>query len=246
VTVDSDDDLAGLRRAAAVVAEAREAMVAAVAPGVSTGDLDAIARDVFHRHGARSAPRLAYGFPGSTCISVNDQAAHGVPSRRRLLQAGDIVNLDVSAELDGYWSDTGISTAVGEVSPLATRLLDATRLAQRDAMAAARAGRRLRDIGRAVQARAHRSGLRVIQNLFGHGVGRGLHESPSVPSIDDGQDLRLWEGLVLAVEPFLSPTADEVVDDADGWTLRTNDGGLVAQFEHTMVVTRAAPLVLTA
>jgi methionyl aminopeptidase len=246
VTIDSDDDLEGLRRASVVVAAAREAMLEAVEPGVSTGDLDAIGRDVFRRHGARSAPRLSYGFPGATCVSVNDEAAHGVPSRLRVLRPGDVVNVDVSAELDGYWSDTGASAAVGEVSPVASRLLDATRAAQRDAMAAARAGRPLRDVGRAVQARAHRHGFRVINNLFGHGVGRALHEAPSVPSIDDGQRTPLWEGLVLAIEPFLSPTADHVVDGDDGWTLRTNDGGLVAQFEHTLVVTKAAPLVLTA
>ena len=173
VTIDNDEDLEGLKRAGRVVAEAREAMVAAVAPGVTTGDLDAIGREVFRRHGARSAPRDVQ-LPGSTCISVNDEAAHGIPSKTRHLRAGDIVNLDVSAELDGYFSDTGISTAVGVVSPVAARLLDATRLAQQDAMGAARAGRQLREVGRAVEARARREGFSVIRNLFGRGIGRGL------------------------------------------------------------------------
>ncbi len=190
--------------------------------------------------------RVTYRFPGSTCISVNDEAAHGVPSVKRQLHAGDLVNLDVSAELDGYFSDTGISVAVGDVSPVASRLLEATKLAQNDAMYAAQPGARLRDLGRAVQRRARRHGFRVIKNLNGHGIGRGLHEAPSVPSVDDGQKMVLREGLVLAIEPFLSVSADHVIDDSDGWTLRTADGSLVAQFEHSIVVTAEGPLVLTA
>ena len=245
MTIDSDEDLDGLGRAGRVVAEARDAMVAAVNVGVTTGELDAIGREILRRHGARSAPRVTYNFPGATCISVNNEAAHGIPSTSRTLREGDLVNIDVSAELDGYWSDTGKSTAVGTVSSVAGRLLDATRLAQREAMNAARAGNRLRDVGRAVQSRARRNGFCVIRNLYGHGIGRALHEEPSVPSIDDRQQLRLWEGLVLAVEPFLSVSAHYVVDDADGWTLRTENDSLVAQFEHTMVVTNGEPIVLT-
>jgi methionyl aminopeptidase len=246
VTVDNDEDLDGLMRVGRVVAEARESMVAAVTPGISTWELDAIARSVFRAHGARSAPRLTYQFPGSTCISVNDEAAHGIPSKSKVLREGDLVNLDVSAELDGYWSDTGVSVAVGKTSPRAERLLEATRLAQSDAMTAARPGKRLRDIGRAVQARARHHGFSVISNLNGHGIGGALHESPSVPSVDDGQRMVLWEGLVLAIEPFLSTSATYVIDDPDGWTLRTSDGSLVAQVEHTMVITGEAPVVLTA
>src|ERR1700728_294793 len=138
MTVDRDDDLEGLLRAGRVVADARNTMVAAVAPGVTTGELDSIGREVFRRYGARSAPRLTYQFPGSTCITVNDEAAHGIPSITRSLRSGDLVNLDVSAELDGYWSDTGVSVAVGAVSPLAARLLEATRLAHRWAPTSAR------------------------------------------------------------------------------------------------------------
>jgi methionyl aminopeptidase len=246
MTIDKQEDLDGLIRAGRVVAEAREAMIEGVEPGVTTGELDAVGREVFRRHGARSAPRVTYGFPGSTCISVNDEAAHGIPSITRQLRRGDLVNLDVSAELDGYFSDTGISVAVGEVASIATRLLEATRLAQQDAMEAAQPGARLRDIGRAVQRRARRHGFRVIKNLNGHGIGRGLHESPAVPSIDGGQRMPLHEGLVLAIEPFLSVSSDHVVDDEDGWTLRTSDRSLVAQFEHSIVVTRGGPLVLTA
>lgn len=245
MTIDGDEDLEGLVRAGSVVATARNAMVAAAVPGVTTGELDAIGRDIFKRYGARSAPKLTYSFPGSTCISVNNEAAHGIPSYTRTLHQGDLVNIDVSAELDGYWSDTGASTSVGAPSALAGRLLEATQLAQRDAMDAARVGNKLRDIGRAVQRRARRNGFCVIKNLYGHGIGRALHEEPSVPSVDDHQHSVLWEGLVLAVEPFLSVSAHYVVDDADGWTLRTDDGSLVAQFEHSMVVTHGEPIVLT-
>jgi methionyl aminopeptidase len=151
MTIEGQDDLDSLLRAAEVVKQAREEMAKAVIPGVTTGELDAIGRGVFRRHGARSAPRVTYRFPGSTCISVNDEAAHGIPSLTRKLSDGDLVNLDISAELDGYFSDTGISLPVGSVAPLAGRLLDATKQAQSDAMEAAQPGARLRDVGRAVQ-----------------------------------------------------------------------------------------------
>lgn len=246
MTIDGDDDLRGLQAAGAVVAEAREAVLATVRPGITTGELDAVARDVLDGHGARSAPRLAYRFPGTICVSVNDEAAHGVPSPVRVLREGDLVNVDVSAELDGYWADTGASAPVGRVSTEARRLLDATRLANRDALRAARAGRPMGHIGRAVERRAHKHGFRVIATLCGHGVGRHIHEEPSVPNIERlGGRTPLWEGLVLAVEPFLSPTATSYYEDSDGWTLRTPDGSLAAQFEHTIVVTNGAPLVLT-
>jgi methionyl aminopeptidase len=250
VTIDGDDDLQGLRRAGRAVAEARDGMLAAAEPGVTTADLDAVGRSALRAHGARSAPQLAVGFPAATCVSLNDEAAHGIPSPTRVLRAGDLVNVDVSAELDGYWADTGASAPVGPpeaVDPVARRLVAATREANAAALAAARAGRPLRHVGRAVQRCAHRRGFTVIANLCGHGVGGFLHEEPSVPSIEDPADRTvLWEGLVLAVEPFLSTGAHVAVGDADGWTLRTPDGSLSAQFEHTIVVTSGRPLVLTA
>jgi methionyl aminopeptidase len=250
VTIDGDDDLQGLRRAGRAVAEARDGMLAAAEPGVTTADLDAVGRSALRAHGARSAPQLAVGFPAATCVSLNDEAAHGIPSPTRVLRAGDLVNVDVSAELDGYWADTGASAPVGPpetVDPVARRLVAATREANAAALAAAQAGRPLRHIGRAVQRCARRRGFTVIANLCGHGVGGFLHEEPSVPSIEDPSDRTvLWEGLVLAVEPFLSTGAHVAVADPDGWTLRTPDGSLSAQFEHTIVVTSGRPLVLTA
>jgi len=162
--VDGENDVEGLKRAGAAVAEARDAMGRCVAPGVTTLELDAVGRDVLARHGARSAPALAYGFPAATCISVNDQLAHGIPSATRVLREGDLVNIDVSAELDGYWADTGASFAVGSVSRRASALLWATRTALAEAMSEARAGAPLHNIGRAVERRAKRSGFRVIRD----------------------------------------------------------------------------------
>lgn len=246
MTIDDIDDLVGLERAGAAVAAARDAMLAAVAAGVTTAELDAIGRDVLAAHGARSAPQLAYDFPGTTCISVNDEAAHGIPSPRRHLRDGDLVNVDVSAELDGYWADTGASASVGAVTARERELLDATRAAQRDAMARAKAGRPIRHLGRAVEARARKHRLTVVANLNGHGVGRFIHEAPSVPNVEHrGDRTTFTEGLVVAIEPFLALGATHAVDDPDGWTLRTNDGSRSAQFEHTVVVTTGAPIVLT-
>lgn len=246
MTIAHEQDVQGLLRVGAVVAEARDVMGASVRPGVTTAELDAIGRAILDRHGARSAPQLAYGFPGTTCISVNDEVAHGIPSPRRSLLQGDLVNIDVSAELDGYWADTGASFAVGEISAESAHLLRATRQALLDALSATSAGQPLRQIGRAVERRARRSGLRVVRDLCGHGVGRHIHEPPNVPNIESaGGRTQLWEGLVMTIEPFLTTRAQTVVEDADGWTLRTPDGSRGAQFEHTLIVTRGYPLIVT-
>ncbi|HEY0683036.1 MAG TPA: type I methionyl aminopeptidase [Steroidobacter sp.] len=246
MSINDEQDIEGLKRIGAVVAEARDAMGAHVAPGVTTAELDAIGKQILDRYGARSAPQLAYGFPGATCISVNDRLAHGVPSRDCVLKAGDLVNIDVSAELDGYWADTGASFPVGAVSAQASALLSATRLALEDGMSKARAGEPLRNIGRAVERRAKQCGFQVIRNLCGHGVGRYIHEAPSVPNTYDRDDRTvLRAGLVITIEPFLTTSATMAVDDADGWTLRTPDGSRGAQFEHTLIVTGGRPIVVT-
>jgi methionyl aminopeptidase len=246
MSIDGKQDIEGLKRIGAVVAAARDAMGAHVAPGVTTAELDAIGKEILDRHGARSAPQLAYGFPGVTCISVNDQIAHGIPSSSRVLRAGDLVNIDVSAELDGYWADTGASFPVGAVSAQASALLRATRLALEDGMQQARAGEPLRNIGRAVERRAKRCGFRVVRNLCGHGVGRHIHEDPPVPNTFNPKDRHvLQEGLVITIEPFLTTGATVAVEGDDGWTLRTPDGSRGAQFEHTMIITRGRPIVVT-
>jgi methionyl aminopeptidase len=246
MTISHESDVDGLRRSGAVVAEARDRMCASVAPGVTTGELDEIGRRILAKYGARSAPQLAYGFPGVTCISVNDELAHGIPSVERVLQEGDLVNIDVSAELDGYWADTGASVPVGSVSRQASSLLWATQQALRDALSQARAGRPIREIGRAVERRAKRSGLRVVRDLCGHGVGRHIHEEPNIPNVEHRTSRALlWEGLVMTIEPFLTTSATTVVEGSDGWTLRTPDGSRGAQFEHTLIVTRGEPIILT-
>lgn len=246
MSIEGPEDVEGLKRAGAAVAAARDEMARHIAPGITTGELDEIGRDVLRQHGARSAPQLAYDFPGATCISVNDALAHGVPSLKHRLREGDLVNIDVSAELGGYWADSGASFGVGTVSSTATALLEATRRALDDALVEIRAGRPLRNIGRAVERCAKRHGFRVIRNICGHGVGRFIHEAPQVSNTYERRDRTvLHEGLVIAVEPFLSTSAHEVVEDADGWTLRTPDRSLGAQFEHTVIVQNGAPLVLT-
>lgn len=246
MSIEGPDDLEGLRRAGAAVAEARDAMVAEAQPGMSTAELDEVGRAVLEKHGARSAPKLAYEFPGWTCISVNSDLAHGVPSATKRLREGDLVNVDVSAELDGYWADTGASTAIGAVSPRLKQLLWATKRAQAEAMHEARAGKPLNVIGRVVERRAKLHGFRVVRNLGGHGVGRHIHEDPHVPNVFERHNkITLWEGLVMTIEPFLTMRATEVVESDDGWTLRTPDGSVGAQFEHTFVVTNGRPIVLT-
>ena len=245
MSIDGRHDIEGLQRIGAIVAEARDAMGARVAPGVTTAELDAIGKEVLDRHGARSAPQLAYGFPGTTCISLNDDIAHGIPSER-VLRAGDLVNIDVSAELDGYWADTGASFPVGEVSAQSKALLNATRQALQDAMEQARAGASIHNIGRAVERRAKRCGFRVVRNLCGHGVGRYIHEEPQVPNTFHPRNLLpLREGWVITIEPFLTTRATTAVTAEDGWTLRTPDGSRGAQFEHTMIITRDRPIVVT-
>ena len=177
---------------------------------------------------------------------MNDRVAHGIPSHDCVLQAGDVVNIDVSAELDGYWADTGASFPVGTVSAQASALLRATRLALEDGMSQARAGEPLRNIGRAVERRARQCGFKVIRNLCGHGVGRNIHEHPSVPNTFDRQNRTvLRAGLVITIEPFLTTGATMAVEDGDGWTLRSSDGSRGAQFEHTLIVTGGRPIVVT-
>jgi len=246
MSINDEKDIEGLKRVGAAVAAARDAMGAHVAPGVTTAELDAIGKEVLDRYGARSAPQLAYGFPGVTCISVNDRIAHGIPSQKCVLSAGDLVNIDVSAELDGYWADSGASFPVGMVSAQADALLRATRLALEDGMSQAKAGAPVRNIGRAVERRAKQCGFQVIRNLCGHGVGRHIHESPSIPNTFDRFDRTVLKaGLVITIEPFLTTGATMAMEDADGWTLRSPDGSLGAQFEHTMIVTGGRPIVVT-
>jgi methionyl aminopeptidase len=245
MTIETAEDLAALRRIGKIVALARDTMGSHVAPGITTRHLDEIGLRVLEEHGARSAPQLAYQFPGTTCISVNDELAHGIPGER-VLRDGDLVNIDVSAELEGYFADTGASFPVGNITAQKRRLLDATRGALDVAMKQAVAGKPITNVARSVEKRARAAGFRVVSSLCGHGVGRSIHEEPSIPNAHPHRvGGRFWEGLVMTIEPFLTNGATSVYEDDDGWTLKTPDESFGAQFEHTMVITQGQPIVLT-
>ena len=216
-------------------------------PGISTAALDRIGENNLARYGARSAPILMYDFPGHTCISINDEAAHGIPSGRKV-EPGDVVNIDVSAELNGYFGDTGATFTVPPVDPRIEYLCQVTRKSLNAAMAAARAGAKVNQIGQAIEKTAINAGFTTIRNLGSHGIGRSLHEEPQfIQNFYDKSDTHtLREGQVITIEPFLSTVADSTVTAEDGWALLTGDGNRSAQYEHTMVITRGKPLVLTA
>ena len=246
MSIESREDLRGLRRAGRAVAETLRETRRRVRPGVTTADLDAVARAVFEAHGARSAPALVYGFPGTILVSINDQVVHGVPGDR-VIGAGDLVKIDVTAELDGYMADAAVTVTVPPVSEVAARLRRCVESAFRRAIRRCRAGLPIRAIGRVVEGEVRRHGFAVVPELCGHGIGRVIHEEPSIPNFDDPEATRsLTEGLVITIEPIVTSGAGEVERDADGWTERTVDGSLAAHFEHTVVVTRGAPLLLTA
>jgi methionyl aminopeptidase len=246
MTIESQQDVDALRRVGRIVSVVLQRMLDAIEPGMTTAELDALGERWLAEHGAQSAPRLSYGFPGATCISVNEEAAHGIPGPR-VIRKGDLVNVDVSAELDGYFADTGGTRIVPPGTPLKTRLCHATRTALDNAMRQARAGAPINAIGRAIQTTAKAYGFRTIRNLASHGVGRALHEAPTeIAGYFDPNDRRvLHEGMVITIEPFLSTRSTQVDETGDGWTLVGAPGNLSAQYEHTMIITRGAPLVMT-
>jgi methionyl aminopeptidase len=246
MSIDSEKDLEGLRRIGRIVQMALAAMKKRVQAGITTAELDEIGAEVLARHGARSAPALVYDFPRSICISVNDEAVHGIPGDR-VLAPGDLVKLDTTAEKDGYMADAAVTVAVPPSPARARQLAACAQAAFFQAMKVARAGNRVNDIGRAVEAEVKRHGFSVLRDLSGHGIGRSIHEEPSVPNFYDPYSRQvLTEGLVLAVEPIIAAGARRTVTDRDGWTVRTSDGSLAAHFEHTIVITRGRPILLTA
>jgi methionyl aminopeptidase len=245
MTISSEVELAAMQRVGRLVARTLAHMRAAVRPGVTTEQLDAAGERFARAAGARSAPQLTYAFPGFTCISVNEEIVHGVPGAR-VVGAGDVVKLDVTLELDGFMADSACTVLVPPAAPEAVRLQRAARVAFNRGLDAVRAGRRMRDVGAAVEAAARREGGVVLRELEGHGIGRALHEAPSVPNWDDPRaDAVLRDGLVFALEPMLAAAPARVVEEADGWTLRTHNRVLAVHHEHTLVVRRGAPLVLT-
>jgi methionyl aminopeptidase len=246
MTIETQRDIDSLRRVGAVVAAVLREMLDSIEPGMTTAELDDIGSKLLARHGARSAPHVMYKFPGATCISVNEEAAHGIPGPR-VIRPGDVVNVDVSADLDTYFADTGGTRVVPPSTPIKDRLCRATKLALQEAVAEARAGQKINRIGKAVQRVAKLYEFKIIKNLAGHGVGRSLHEEPdSIAGYFEPRDTReLEEGMVIAIEPFLSTKSTFVEEAEDGWTLVGAEGNLSAQYEHTLIVTRGEPIVLT-
>ena len=241
----TQSEIAGLKAAGRAVRAAFDAMVDAAAPGMTTAELDAIGADVLKRHGASSTPQLYYDFPGATCISVNEQAAHGIPGDL-VLRDGDMINIDVSANRDGFVADMGQSFILGAGSAEQQRICDAVREAVEVALSKVRSNKPLNVIGKAVQAVADREGYAIVQNLGSHGVGRNIHEEPSyVPFDNPAETRRLERGMVMTIEPFFSTGVKWVHEEEDGWTLSVPPGNLVAQFEHTLIVTDAGPIVVT-
>ncbi|ANU18828.1 type I methionyl aminopeptidase [Planococcus plakortidis] len=242
----NEKDIEGLKKAGQMVAEIRETMKAAVKPGITTKELDELGGRLFKEWGGVSAPKSEYDFPGYTCISVNEEVAHGIPGKR-VINDGDIVNIDVSGSFGDYFADTGISFVVGEGHEDKEKLCKAAESAFERAMTKVKAGAKLNQIGKAVEREAKDQGLFVIKNLTGHGVGKSLHEAPQhiLNYYDAWETTILKEGMVLAVEPFISQKAEHIIESGDGWTFITPDQSLVAQIEHTVLVTKGEPVLLT-
>jgi methionyl aminopeptidase len=261
MSIESQADFDGIQRVGRVVAETLRAMERETRAGITTGDLDAIGAAVLTHHGARSAPQLFYACPTTNLISVNDEIVHGLPGARRL-RAGDVVKLDVTAVLDGYIADAATTVVVPPATVVAERLQRCAVAAFEGGCRAARAGAPVAHIGRAVERIVTSSGFSVIRALSGHGVGRAIHEEPTVPNFFDAlQRARLTEGLVLTIEPIIaerrgapgsgrtsssrSAGAPRIVQEEDGWTLRTHNGSVAAHYEHTMIITKDMPLIVT-
>jgi methionyl aminopeptidase len=246
MSITSPEQFEKLRACGMIVGKALRAMAAEVRPGVTTAELCEIGSRVLAAHGARSSPPMVYGFPGDVCISVNDEVVHGIPGDR-VIQPGDLVKLDLTAEKDGYHTDAALSI---EVPPGTGKTRELTRCAERafrQALGVAKAGNRTKDIGRAVEHEVRRCGFHVIRELGGHGVGRTIHEPPAVPNYADPfANHILTEGLVITIEPILAAGSGAVTVDHDGWTVRTTDGSPAAHYEHSIVVTRGEPILLTA
>lgn len=246
MTIETEKDFNKLKAIGRIVAVTLKEMMQRAEPGMTTAELDLIGKALLEKYGAISAPRTTYNFPGFTCISINEEAAHGVPGDR-VIQPGDMVNIDVSAERNGYFGDTGGSFVMPPSDVLKDRLIHSTQQALAAACDNARAGRPLNGIGKAIQKVARQKGFKIIKNLCSHGVGRALHEEPKeIPGYYEPRDKRmLHEGLVITIEPFLSTKSKLVTEADDGWTLIGGNKNLSAQFEHTMVITKGKPILLT-
>lgn len=243
----SAEELKRMREAGRLVGEVLTELAARVAPGVTTADLDELAEKRIRKAGATPAFKGYHGYPATICASVNDEVIHGIPSGRRVLNEGDVISIDVGAELDGYFGDSAITLPVGPVSEEAATLLRVTDESLYKAIDAVKLGGRISDIGHAVQKHVEAYGFSVVREFVGHGIGQKMHEEPQVPNYGEpGRGPRLTEGMVLAIEPMVNAGKPAVKVLADGWTAVTRDGSLSAHFEHTVAVTANGPWILTA
>ncbi|MCQ6274455.1 type I methionyl aminopeptidase [Bacillus sp. V3B] len=244
--VKTEEELKQLKEIGKIVGTIRNELIAKTKPGVTTKELDDFAGELFEKYGAISGPKGEYDFPGFTCISVNDEVAHGIPGKR-VIQDGDLVNIDVSGSKSGYFADTGLSFVVGEGDPILFKICEVAKKAFDAGLTKFKVGSKKNAIGKVVYQTARENGLTVIKNLTGHGVGRALHEAPDhILNYYDSWDKELLrEGMVIAFEPFISTGAEEVYQKNDGWTYATEDKSFVAQIEHTIVVTKEGPIILT-
>jgi len=248
MSITKESELIGMQRISEAVALTLKEMRNYAQPGMTTKDLDNYGAKILESFGAKSAPYLTYGFPGWTCISVNNEFCHGIPSNTRILKEGDLINIDVSAELDGFWADNGNSFVLGEDIYQHQKLVEASRQILHKAICNIKGGVRISDIGFLMETEARKRGYKVIKNLTGHGVGRSLHEAPhEIANFRDRYNhTRFKKNSVVAIETFISTTSSYAETLSDGWTMVGNRGGFMAQHEHTIVVTDGAPMILTA
>jgi len=248
IVLKSPREIGKLREAGRIARLALDAAVAMAKPGVATEAIDAEVERVIRSHGATPEFKGYHGYPASSCISVNDQVVHGIPGGRRL-RDGDIVGIDVGARYEGFVGDNAATIAIGKVSPAARKLVETTRECLEAAVRECVPGKRLSDIGRAVQALAEQGGYGIVRDYAGHGIGSKMHEDPQVPNYVDAatlrRDLVLREGLCIAIEPMLNLGGEAVRTLEDGWTVVTEDGSLSAHWEDSIAITKDGPVVLT-
>ena len=247
MSITKETELIGMQKASEAVAHTLKEMRSYAQPGMTTKQLDNYGAKILLDFGAKSAPYLTYGFPGWTCISVNNEFCHGIPSDNSILKEGDLVNVDVSAELDGFWSDNGDSFVLGKDIHQHQKLIDASKQILHKAIHNIKGGVRISDIGHLIETEARKRGYKVIKNLTGHGIGRSLHEEPTeIANYRNRFNLtRFRKNAIVAIETFISTISTYAETGYDGWTMVGNKGGFMAQHEHTIVVTEGEPIILT-
>ena len=246
IVLKTSRELALMKEACRISAGALKVAGEAVRPGISTWEIDKIAYDYIKSQGAEPNFLNLYGFPATACISINDEVIHGIPSKKRVLKSGDIVSIDLGAKVNGYNGDNAATFACGDVSDEAKRLMDATRESLYEAIRFAVPGGRLGDVCSAVQRYCEERGYGVVREFTGHGIGKALHEDPSVPNYGTaGRGVRLLPGMTIAIEPMINQGTAKIRQLPDGWTIKTADGKLSAHFEHTVAITKDGPVILT-